>query len=345
MQTPLVDYPDTSDSDSEPEATPPAKKLKIKSELSTSATIATVVTPPSLPSVSPLPQLPPLPARFHNLYAVAPRIGKEDDPTLHGGRKRAIPHVQGNWPTFAFIEWFLESVEFDTLERIYEIAKKASRTSQISGLFQTTIAQTSQADTEFKLESHLKSDLGAELPLHLSLSRPNVLRTEQREGFLEMVTERVGRIKMKPFPVTFNGTMWASNWDKTRWFLVLKATVGKGKELPKLLDLMNRAFAVFKQPPLVTPGGGLDGFHVSLAWSLTEPSSEAKRAIEEALEKAGYGSEIKVKDQQDPLKMEVKEIKVKIGNVVHIIELGTDGTGAQINGAAESRVGKRKASI
>jgi hypothetical protein len=166
------------------------------------------------------------------------------------------------------------------------------------------------------------------------------------------------------FPVTFNGTMWVSNWDKTRWFLVLKATVGEGKEvspgfspsviaifntninqLPKLLDLMNRAFSVFKQPPLATPGGGLDGFHVSLAWSLTEPSSETKRAIEEALEKAGYGTEIKVKDQQEPLKMEVKEIKVKIGNVVHIIELGTGGTGAEINGAAESRVGKRKASI
>ncbi|CCX30746.1 Similar to hypothetical protein [Tuber melanosporum Mel28]; acc. no. XP_002840370 [Pyronema omphalodes CBS 100304] len=160
-----------------------------------------------------------------------------------------------------------------------------------------------------------------------------------------MVMERVGRVKVKPFPVTFNGTMWVSNWDKTRWFLVLKAAIGEGKELPKLLDLMNRAFSVFKQPPLVTPGGGLDGFHVSLAWSLTKPSSETKRAIEEALEKAGYGTEIKVKDQQGPLKMEVKEIKVKIGNVVHIIELGTGGTGAEINGAAESRVGKRKASI
>jgi hypothetical protein len=92
---------------------------------------------------------------------------------------------------------FLVRAEFDTLEEIYEISKKASQASQISQLFQTS--QTSQADSEFKLESHLKSDLGAELPLHLSLSRPNVLRTEQREGFLEMVMERVGRVKVKPW--------------------------------------------------------------------------------------------------------------------------------------------------
>lgn len=97
---------------------------------------------------------------------------------------------------------FLVRAEFDTLEEIYEISKKASQASQISQLFQTSqtsqTSQTLQVDGEFKLESHLKSDLGAELPLHLSLSRPNVLRTEQREGFLEMVMERVGRVKVKP---------------------------------------------------------------------------------------------------------------------------------------------------
>jgi hypothetical protein len=74
---PLVDY---SDSDSEPE--PPAKLQKRSVDSG----------------------LPPLPSRFHDLYAVPPRMAKDDDPALHGGRKRAIPHVQGNWPTHVFVE-------------------------------------------------------------------------------------------------------------------------------------------------------------------------------------------------------------------------------------------------
>lgn len=37
----------------------------------------------------------------------------------------------------------------------------------------------------------LKSDLGAELPLHISLSRPIVLLTDQRQPFLDALTTAV----------------------------------------------------------------------------------------------------------------------------------------------------------
>jgi hypothetical protein len=48
--------------------------------------------------------LPPLPPVFHTLFVTAPRTHPSDDPSLHGGRTRQVPHVEGNWPTHIYLE-------------------------------------------------------------------------------------------------------------------------------------------------------------------------------------------------------------------------------------------------
>lgn len=79
----LVDYSDSS----EDEAAAPAASQQARKRKRSDQT-----------------QVPPLPASFHDLYSSTVRTSTRDDPSLHGGRKRILPHVEGNWATHAYLE-------------------------------------------------------------------------------------------------------------------------------------------------------------------------------------------------------------------------------------------------
>lgn len=53
-------------------------------------------------------------------------------------------------------------------------------------------------DQEEGVHSLLNSDLGAELPLHISLSRPIVLKANQRRGFIDSLTKKIDTSSIAP---------------------------------------------------------------------------------------------------------------------------------------------------
>jgi hypothetical protein len=98
----LVEYSDSGEDEDiiKANAEADAKEATIKP-----VTLKRKFSEPSKPSsAAPTSELPPLPTSFHDLYATNARTGTGDDPTLHGGRRRQIPHVEGNWPTHVYLE-------------------------------------------------------------------------------------------------------------------------------------------------------------------------------------------------------------------------------------------------
>lgn len=94
------------------------------------------------------------------------------------------------------------------------------------------------------------------------------------------------------FDITLGSLEWVSNYEKTRWFLVLHVQKPPRDDLNRLLKLSNHSLASFGQPPLYErtsqvsdAGAGQTNedyshcFHISLAWTLTEPSSDDQKRV------------------------------------------------------------------
>jgi len=219
-----------------------------------------------------------------------------------------------------------------------------------------TVLREKGAVEKSAIQSFLTSDLGAPLPLHVSLSRPIGLATEQKDGFLTALERSVKSSGVRPFKFTFAGLDWVPNFETTRWFLVLRLQRPGGDELNKLLRVGNRVVRDFGQPPLYVPPASStsdeamlgstvkaprhgdrtgrargavppvrasdaqdvsDAFHISVAWTLEPPSEELREATKTLVNDAQF-DEIRGLG----VKVEaIKAIKAKIGNVVTHIDL------------------------
>lgn len=130
-----------------------------------------------------------------------------------------------------------------------------------------------------------------------------------------------------------------SNYEQTRWFYVLRARKPDQDNLNRLLGIANRCLALYGQPPLYEPpqgpgaeqAPGLSGrsahkqtgtqpqmadysdcFHISLAWSLTAPSSEDRDQV----------ARIDLRRMSD-LRISFDCVKAKLGNQITSIPLST----------------------
>ncbi|KUJ24332.1 uncharacterized protein LY89DRAFT_679489 [Mollisia scopiformis] len=272
--------------------------------------------------------LPPLPSKFHDLYASTTRVSTRDDPSLHGGRKRVMPHVEGNWPTHLYIEWYPSTTEYSSLDALVSLLKDTWPPEA----------------TDLKVNSFLTSDLGAPLPLHISLSRSLGFSTEQKDEFVSAMERAIQSSTVRPFVVSFADLDWVSNFENTRWFLVLKVLKPDLNALNKLLHISNSVVQEHGQPPLyskpattksdvkarnhsgkrrsINHNSALlykdmqdlsSAFHISIAWTLTDPSQELLDLTKSA--KLNHFDPVK------QIQVVVEDIKVKIGNVVTSLPL------------------------
>ena len=216
--------------------------------------------------------LPPLPESFHDLYPTAKRRSNQDDPSLHSGRQRLIPHVEGNWPSHIYIECKPHFMPFsEGYLNSYGWQSgghpQKEETERLLKLL-ADINHGSQSTTP--VHSLIRSELGENLPLHISLSRPINLATHQRQAFTDRLISDMSRFNVRPyvifsrlpifftqnwrwagsFDVSTNELDWVSNNEKSRWFLVMRIKKPPNNELNRLLQSANDAVTAFGQPPL-----------------------------------------------------------------------------------------------
>lgn len=185
------------------------------------------------------------------------------------------------------------------------------------------------------VHSLLQTPLQVPLPLHISLSAPLVLRTDNKDSFLDTITQGLTSvIRSLRHPITVRPALlsWHANDDKSRYFLVLRVQDSQGTDpsaltlLNQLLSASNKAALQYNQPQLYTKlkrqAGSSDFspyFHISIAWSLPSPdrnlqdddltSQPAVNAILEQL--------------CEDLVVSFDAVKIRIGQIVTALPIGS----------------------
>lgn len=104
-----------------------------------------------------------------------------DNPALHQGRTRAVPHTEGQWATHVYIPVPISSSQHPKLRALLRrVVKDAqTRVPELHPILDLGEEEETAAQSEREAE--------VEVELHVSLSRPLFLRAHQRDEFRKAV--------------------------------------------------------------------------------------------------------------------------------------------------------------
>ncbi|WBW74241.1 poly(U)-specific exoribonuclease, producing 3' uridine cyclic phosphate ends Mpn1 [Schizosaccharomyces osmophilus] len=179
--------------------------------------------------------VPKLPEFFHDLYRK--RRKTFDSPIFHEGRKRTKAHVEGLWAVQIYLD-----VDFH-------------------GPHKQKIEDIIASQSEFR--SLFISEYGVGRNLHLSLSEFFRIASDERKAAFTTWKQECQRLQQRIIKYTLQDVCLLFNDEKTRMFIVLKATFENVNLLRKLLEISDKFMKKFEGKELrkdFLP-------HVSIAWA------------------------------------------------------------------------------
>lgn len=193
-----------------------------------------------------------------------------DNPAAHQGRTRANEHVKGQWAAHIYVEMMPSSALRKILEEaIVEPNVAGHSASLIHSLLRREVVPISQQNVKNVTRVKEKAEVAAldasktlaePLPLHLSLSRPLMLQTAQRDE-LKRGTQAIAKTS-KSFKAAFAQFAVLENDDLTRRFLGIE--IGHGfSQLLVIVKEIDRLLKGMRLPTYYDP----PRFHCSIGWS------------------------------------------------------------------------------
>ncbi|KAL1693762.1 hypothetical protein GGG16DRAFT_123128 [Schizophyllum commune] len=233
----LVDYAGSDDnsSDSSSDEKPHTKK---KSRTSSTHEPSSSTSPPSATQPT---------SRPRKLPSLAPSITGPvhvDNPALHQGRIRSVPHVDGQWACHVYVPVTLKPRS--ALRDVLEDAIQRAKTAKMSAFHTFWDAETPRPE------------------LHISLSRPIFLRAHQRED-LKRAVKRVAR-ETQGFSTSFTSFSVLTNDENTRAFLTVDVGAGHPELAAMTAKLTPFLRSIRQQEYYSDPK-----YHASIGWTLLSP--------------------------------------------------------------------------
>ncbi|KAG2034870.1 hypothetical protein BDR03DRAFT_923630 [Suillus americanus] len=182
-----------------------------------------------------------------------------DDPALHQGRVRAIPHVEGQYAAYVYIPLALHpgTALYSLVDEVLHATKEMVPAAHVIG----EIVSSSRNSGGLVVNSSRRVR-----ELHLSLTRPIFLRAHQREEFKQAIKLIASR--RTPFQASFATFSELTNDERTRAFLSLEVGAGHN-ELRDLLSALSPTLQSLRQRDFYSQ----PRFHVSIAWVLLDPDT------------------------------------------------------------------------